>query len=156
MGLANFEIKTRRSQQKEAATMNMTCGRRAQQSKNSSKHETYDVAKPDFLDCFVAPFSCPQKDNLRSYSPPFSCKEVVVLRGFDCQNIVMGVIVRMRVERKNEQKTQTEIGKRNKSKYIVSDLNLLPQCLQNSPSSYQGLFYILYVFMVLYLFLSFE
>ena len=107
----------------------MTCGRRAQQSKNSSKHETYDVAKPDFLDCFVAPFSCPQKDNLRSYSPPFSCKEVVVLRGFDCQNIVMGVIVRMRVERKNEQKTQTEIGKRNKSKYIVSDLNLLLQFL---------------------------
>ena len=89
---------------------------------------TYDVAKPDFLDCFVLPFSCPQKDNLRS-SPPFSCKEVVVLRGFDCQNIVMGVIVRMRVERKNEQKTQTEIGKRNKSKYIVSDLNLLLQFL---------------------------
>ena len=106
---------------------------------------TYDVAKPDFLDCFVLPFSCPQKDNLRSSSPPFSCKEVVVLRGFDCQNIVMGVIVRMRVERKkNEQKTQTEIGKRNKSKYIVSDLNLLLQFLLHfimylSALTYQGL-----------------
>ena len=57
----------------------------------------------------------------------------------------MGVIVRMRVERKkNEQKTQTEIGKRNKSKYIVSDLNLLLQFLLHfimylSALTYQGL-----------------
>ena len=57
----------------------------------------------------------------------------------------MGVIVRMRVERKkNEQKTQTEIGKRNKSKYIVSDLNLLLQFLLYfimylSAATYQGL-----------------
>ena len=32
MGLASFEIKTRRSRQKVADTMNMNSGRRAQQS----------------------------------------------------------------------------------------------------------------------------
>ena len=69
----------------------------------------------------------------------------------------------MRVERKNEQKTQTEIGKRNKSKYIVSDLNLLLQFLLYFIMHLSALTYISrivkkvdYVLIVPYLFFSIE